>query len=111
MINGTFTRNALREGLTLYCGYCAIEDAIRALPEIGHNYGVYGWNCTVYAAGQYAVVTGYRPAGRYRMTANDIERLNAAARRCELWGDKYTAVVETIAQIYWEHLEKDQKEE
>lgn len=25
MINGTFTRNALREGLTLYCGYCAKE--------------------------------------------------------------------------------------
>lgn len=79
MINAKLTKKELKDGMTYFCGYCAIQDAVKWLPEIGYNSGVYGWNCTAYACGALVLVTGYRPAGWRRLTREDCERLNAAA--------------------------------
>lgn len=83
MLHTGVTKKELRGGLTYYCGYCAIDDAVKWLPECGYNAGVYGWNCTAYAAGRLVLVTGYRPAGWRRLTREECERLNAAARNAE----------------------------
>ena len=80
MLPAEITQKALREGNTFYCGYCEIDDVVRYLPEVGFNYGVYGWNCTAYCCGRFILVTGYRPAGWKRLTREECERLNAAAR-------------------------------
>lgn len=80
MLRTEITQKALRDGNTYYCGYCDIADAVAHLPEIGYNYGVYGWNSTAYACGNVVLVTGYRPAGWQRLTSDECERLNAAAR-------------------------------
>lgn len=80
MLTAEITQKALREGRTYYCGYCAIEEAVQWLPEIGYNHGIYGWNATVYACGNVVLVTGYRPAGWQCLTPEECERLNAAAR-------------------------------
>lgn len=80
MLPAELTKKALKDGRTYYCGYCDIEEAVRYLPEIGYNSGVYGWNCTAYACGRFVLVTGYRPAGWRRLTREECHRLNAAAR-------------------------------
>lgn len=83
MFNTSITMRDLKEGMTYYCGYCAIEEAARWLPVIGHNSGVYGWNSTIYACGALALVTGYRPQGWRRLSREECERLNGAARNGE----------------------------
>lgn len=106
MLQGHFTKSELREGLTLYCGYCDIQRVTGYLPEIGYNSGVYGWNCTVYAAGDIAVVTGYRPAGRFRMTDADIDSINAIPARYSGQDRDIIkqALVDEIQNIYWAHV-------
>lgn len=80
MLRAEITQKTLRDGITYYCGYCDIQDAEAWLPEIGYSCGVYGWNATAYACGYVVLVTGYRPAGWQRLTREECERLNAAAR-------------------------------
>lgn len=80
MLSGEYKSKELREGMTYYAGYCEIEEAVRWLPELGYTHGIYGWNATVYACGRFALVTGYRPAGAWRLTTEECERLNASAR-------------------------------
>ena len=79
MLRAKLTNGVLKDGVTYYCGYCNIEEAVRWLPEVGYSYGVYGWNATAYACGNVILVTGYRPAGWQRLTPQECERLNAAA--------------------------------
>ena len=115
MLRAELTQKVLRDGMTYYCGYCAIDDAIRWLPEVGYNYGVYGWNSTAYACGNIVLVTGYRPAGWQRLTPQECERLNAASRNArkipgieaeaERFGllPEYLAISAELSQIRSEH--------
>lgn len=80
MVEAELTKKALQEARSYYCGYCDIQEATRWLPEVGYNAGVYGWNCTAYACGDFLLVTGYRPAGAWRLTREECQRLNAAPR-------------------------------
>lgn len=79
MMSAEYTNRQLREGMTYYAGYCEIEEAVKWLPELGYTHGIYGWSATVYACGRFALVTGYRPAGAWRLTPEECDRLNRAA--------------------------------
>ena len=111
MLNASITKKDLRSGMTLYCYYCDIQSCEHFLARIGYNSGVYGWNCTVYAAGDIAVVTGYRPAGRYELTREQCEHLESIAQAAlNREKDRDTAKLEIIQElenIYWSNVWKE----
>jgi hypothetical protein len=45
-------------------GYCDLQDLLFFEAPRYYTCGVYGWNADVYAFGDNAIVTGYRPFGR-----------------------------------------------
>lgn len=44
-------------------GYCNLQNLLTYAMPIAYTKGVYGWNADVYAFGDVAIVTGYRPFG------------------------------------------------
>lgn len=44
-------------------GYCGLQNLLTYETPIAYTKGVYGWNADVYAFGDVAIVTGYRPFG------------------------------------------------
>ncbi len=53
------TRKDVRESFSrVFCG--DIGEMKLYLEKVGYNYGVYGWNFSVFRAGSVAIVTGYR---------------------------------------------------
>lgn len=44
-------------------GYCSLQNLLTYEMPIAYTKGVYGWNADVYAFGDVAIVTGYRPFG------------------------------------------------
>lgn len=115
MLSTQITNKELRDGIVYYAGYCAIYDAVRWLPTIGYSCGIYGWNADVYACGRFALATGHRPAGAWRLTEAECERLNAAAKhargneRFEADADLYGLQPEyfaVMAELYAIHMDR-----
>lgn len=44
-------------------GYCSLQRLLTFETPIAYTRGVYGWNADIYAFGNVAIVTGYRPFG------------------------------------------------
>lgn len=83
-------RNVISVG---YCDLCFLE---RRLNKIGYTCGVYGWNANVYRLNEdTCLVTGYRPFGNCKTSAN-VEEINEKAK--------------DIAGNYTMSFEEEQKE-
>ena len=41
-------------------GYCELQYSTKFAIELGHNYGIYGWNWTAYEFDTCIICTGYR---------------------------------------------------
>lgn len=59
------TRKAVKESFSkvISVGYCELQNLLTYETPIAYTCGVYGWNADVYAFGNVAIVTGYRPFG------------------------------------------------
>lgn len=59
------TRKAVKENFykVISVGYCALQNLLTYETPIAYTCGVYGWNADIYAFGNVAIVTGYRPFG------------------------------------------------
>lgn len=59
------TRKEVKEYFTtvISVGYCALQRLLAYETPIAYTCGLYGWNADVYAFGNVAIVTGYRPFG------------------------------------------------
>jgi hypothetical protein len=59
------TRKAVKENFSkvISVGYCSLQKLLTYETPIAYTRGVYGWNADVYAFGNVAIVTGYRPFG------------------------------------------------
>lgn len=86
------TRNRVYEEYpyVIECGYCALQNLLSCMEPRHYTCGVYGWNADVYAVSlDVAIVTGYRPFGKYngnklaREYDKRAEAINAEFR----WGD------------------------
>ena len=60
------TRKAVKENFykVISVGYCSLQKLLTYETPIAYTCGVYGWNADIYAFGNVAIVTGYRPFGR-----------------------------------------------
>lgn len=59
------TRKAVKENFAkvISVGYCTLQKLLIYETPIAYTCGVYGWNADIYAFGNVAIVTGYRPFG------------------------------------------------
>lgn len=59
------TRKAVKENFAkiISVGYCSLQRLLTFETPIAYTRGVYGWNADIYAFGNVAIVTGYRPFG------------------------------------------------
>ncbi|MBR4983214.1 MAG: hypothetical protein IKY94_11715 [Lachnospiraceae bacterium] len=59
------TRKAVKESFSkvICVDYCNLQNLLTYETPIAYTCGVYGWNANIYAFGDVAIVTGYRPFG------------------------------------------------
>lgn len=63
--------------LVPYCDLCYF---LNYFNPVGHTEGIYGWNADIYAFGNYAIVTGYRPFGE-PLPRELIKSINEKSRK------------------------------
>ena len=62
--------------------YCEIKSIEYFLSPAAYNSGIYGWNYDLFAFGEYAICTGYRPIGA-ETDENFVKVINDIANDCK----------------------------
>ena len=65
MTNKMTRKDLLRYDYIITTGYCGLQNLTRAMNEDGYNYGVYGWNWTVYNRYGIGIIDSYRNVPAY----------------------------------------------
>lgn len=101
------TEKAMKEGC--YCQsvpYCDLQNLLSVTEPIAYTSGKYGWNADIYMNGNLAIVTGYRPFGKYYITRDEIRNFNQTAHDVDKdkvlsWEEKKKAK-ETLLDEFWQ---------
>ena len=65
MTNKMTRKDLLKYDYIITTGYCGLQNLTRAMGEDGYNYGVYGWNWTVYNRHGVGIIDSYRNVPSY----------------------------------------------
>lgn len=74
-------RKIMSEMVCISVPYCSLQSLLSFESPAYYTRGVYGWNADIYAKGNVAIVTGYRPFGN-KVAGDVIEKYEKKA--CEL---------------------------
>lgn len=74
-------RDVMENYYTIPVGYCDLQRLLRYEDKIGYTAGVYGWNADIYAFGNVAIVTGYRPFGEWERPQGIIKKYEDKAEK------------------------------
>lgn len=86
-------RKVMSEMVCISVPYCSLQSLLSLESPAYYTYGVYGWNADIYAKGNVAIVTGYRPFGnkvdvdvidKYEKKALDLKKHYNASLRTSL---------------------------
>ena len=82
------TNKAVNNGYyrVLRVPYCALQNLLCNVSPVAYTCGAYGWNSDIYAFGNIAISTGYRPTGEIEPDYDTMRLFNDRAR--EIWNYK-----------------------